>query len=355
MTKYLVTGGTGFLGKHLIDRLVANSNTVRIFDSRPLKEGIEQWKNEVEFIQGDIRNQSAVAEAVKGMDGVFHLAAIPSIAQANRNTYNEINVDGTRNVLKTAKAFGVKKALYVSSSTVYGIPSNYPLIEEDNLNPIGHYGSSKIDAECIAIELTNSNFHVNIIRPRVIMGPGRIGIFGILFSRIIENKRIYLVGNGENYFQFTNVGDMVDACIRAIDYNGSEIFNIGAEKMGTVKEDLTKLIIHANSSSVLTPLPAKLVQFAMRVTGLLGIAPLENEQFLIADKNFKLNTKKAQNLLNWIPKKSNFETILEAFEWYYKNINTIKNQYKSIMGILGRFRHSQQGGFQSSSSNTKVK
>ena len=203
-------------------------------------------------------------------------------------------------------------------------------------------------------ELSSPDFTVNIIRPRVIMGRGRIGIFGILFKRILNNKRIYLIGGGENYFQFTDVNDMTDACILAINNNNSEIFNIGAEEMGTVYEDITNLVSYASSTSVITPLPAPVVQVVLKFTGLFGIAPLMNEQFLIADKNFKLDIKKAERLLCWKPKKSNLETMIDAFEWYRENLADVQGQYKSIFGVLGKFQHSQQGAFQSSS-NKKVK
>jgi nucleoside-diphosphate-sugar epimerase len=344
----LVTGGTGFLGKHLIDKLLQDNNFVRVLDFRPMNDIPENWKNQVEYIQGDIRNVESIKLAVNGMDSVFHLAAIPSIAKERNDTYQDINVKGTRNVLKIAKDFGVKKALYISSSTVYGIPQKIPLTENDDLNPIGYYGKSKIEAEIIAQELSDSDFIVNIVRPRVILGGGRIGIFGILFNRILKNKRIYLIGGGQNYFQFTDVMDMTDACVLAINNNTPDIFNIGANEMGTVSEDIKSLVDYANSTSIITPLPTFIVRATLKFTGLFGVAPLMNEQFLIADKNFILDTKKAEKTLGWKPQKSNIETIIDAFEWYRNNIEEVKGQYKNLVGVLGKFQHSQQGAFQRS-------
>lgn len=345
--KLLVTGATGFLGKHLVDYLLERGENVRALDFRQLDESIGDWKD-VEFLKVDIRDKDAIKAACRGADYVYHLAAIPSIARAKLDTYWSINVEGARNVLTEAKRAGARGAIYLSSSTVYGIPEKCPLSEEDPLTPVGFYGKSKIAAEEVCPEVATTDFPVSIIRPRVIMGAGRIGIFGILFRTILNNNRVYLIGQGKNRFQFTDVHDLIRAIIQVANYPQSEVFNIGAEKMGSVREDMQALIDYAKSKSKITPLPAALARMALKTSALFGVAPLMNEQFSIADRDFKLDTAKAQRLLNWQPQKSNLETIIDAFDWYRDNYYGSGYQYRKIFSVLGKFSHSQQGGFQKS-------
>ena len=112
---------------------------------------------------------------------------------------------------------------------------------------------------------------------------------------------------------------------------------------------LSTLIAHARSRSGIIPLPASLARVALRATGLLGIAPLMNEQFLIADRDFELNTSKAQRLLNWAPTRSNSETLIDEYDSFRESATRSKSrQFRSIFSVLGRFNHSQQGSFQSS-------
>lgn len=344
----LVTGGTGFLGKHLVDSLVRRSYRVRALDFRPLAEPEPLWKGTVDVIEGDIRRPEVVEAACRGVKIVYHLAAIPSIARAERQTYWSINAEGTRQVLSAAKAAGARQAIHVSSSTVYGIPRRFPLCEEEPLAPIGKYGRSKLAAEEIARQCSSPSFPVSIVRPRVIMGAGRMGIFGLLFQSLLDHRSVYMIGRGDNRFQFTDVEDMNDALLRLAGKPWAEVFNIGAEEIGTVREDLQGLIAHAGSRSRLVPLPAAPARWALQLLGQLGLAPLMNEQFLIADRDFKLDTAKAQRLLGWRPSKTNLQTLIAAFDWYRDHRQTGAGQYRRWLGVLGRFRHSQQGGFQRS-------
>jgi nucleoside-diphosphate-sugar epimerase len=126
----------------------------------------------------------------------------------------------------------------------------------------------------------------------------------------------------------------------------TNVYNIGAEEMGTVKEDLQRLIKHSGKSSRLMSLPVGFTKFALEITSKIGVAPLMNEQFSIADKNFKLDTTRAQQEFGWQPTKSNYDTLKEAYDWYCENVKGSKKQFKSIFSVFGKFNHSQQGAFQ---------
>jgi len=341
--KVLVTGGTGFLGKHLVDELVKREAIVSVVDFRKPSFDIEGFS----FQEADIRDKEKIASSCREKEAVFHLAAVPSIARAKPDIYHQVNVEGTRNLLEGSLSSGVKKVIHVSSSTVYGVPDEFPLKETSPLHPIGKYGRSKLAAEELCSQYAQKGLNVSIIRPRVIMGPGRIGIFSILFERIMRNQAVYTIGRGNNVFQFTHVADMSSACVKAAEDPKPGLFNVGSEETLTVKEELSLLIKHAASSSRIISIPASFARFSLKSLSFLGISPLVDEQFTIADRNFKLDTAYAGERLGWHSAYSNLESLIEAFDWYRSNIaGANAKQYKSILGVLGKFKHSHMGGFQ---------
>ncbi len=340
--KVLVTGGTGFLGKYLCDSLIKNGAILRILDFRAPNYEITG----AEFFEADIRDKDKVSNLSDGMDVVFHLAAMPSIARGRQADYYEINVGGTENMLEAALRKGAKKFVHVSSSTVYGVPSEFPLKETSPVHPIGKYGRSKLKAEELCFEYGSKGLSVSIIRPRVIIGPGRIGIFSILFDRILQNRPVYILGKGNNVFQFTHVLDMANACIKAAESRESGIFTVGSGQALTVKEELLALIKHAHSKSRIISVPAGLARFALRLLSILKLSPLVDEQFSIADKNFKLDTSRAKELLRWSPEYSNLDSLIQSFDWYVRYQAANNKQYKSLFGVAGTFEHSKMGAFQ---------
>jgi len=342
--KVLITGGTGFLGKHLADALLQRKADIHIIDFRKPTNEISGGN----FTEADIRDRDKVLDLCKGMDIVFHLAALPSIARGKFREYYAVNVLGTKNILEAAYISKVKKFVYVSSSTVYGIPEEFPLKETSKVHPLGKYSRTKLEAENLCREFIKRGLNVSIIRPRVIIGPGRIGIFSILFDRIRSNKTVYIIGKGDNLFQFTNVFDMASACIKVAEYQDPDLFNIGCEDLLPVKEELSRLIIYAQSKSKILCLPATITKSVLKGLSFIGIAPLVNEQFAIADKNFKLDTKYSQQKLGWSPRYSNLDSLIQAYDWYAANIDNNSKQYRNLLGILGKFKHSQMGGFQQS-------
>lgn len=346
----LVTGGTGFLGKHLVNHLIEKGYKVKSFDFRP---PLETSKN-VEFVFGDIRNYNNVLTATKGCNTIFHLASIPSIARAKYQAYYGINVLGTENVLKAARECGVENVVHISSSTVYGIPRKCPLTEDDTVENVGYYGKSKIDAEKLCFKYASSELGISIIRPRVIMGAGRIGIFSLLFDAVINNNSVYLIGKGNNIFQFTGIQDMVNSILTASEYKKTRVFNIGSKDRTKVKNVIEGLIDHANSKSKIISIPAGVARATLKITSFFRISPLVNEQFMIADKDFMLDTSRAEKELGWKPAQTNLDCLIEAFGWYKENRKDVRKQFSKYFGIFGKFKHSQQGAFQDSEKGLSI-
>jgi len=346
--KVLVFGGTGFLGVHVCRWLLSHGAQVSVFDFRePSSLSMLDFKH-IPLVIGDIRDLHAIRRAYsqQKIELVFHLAAIPTISGATAQTYEDINVKGTQNILQVSHDFGVSKIVYVSSSTVYGIPSTFPAQENDPLKPLGKYGRSKLEAEKVCLKFIDKGDAISIIRPRVIMGPGRMGIFSILFSRIKAHQPVFLIGSGQNIFQFTGVSDMVKACVLVAQSSSSDIFNIGSDDQDCVREVMMKLLHHAKSKSKLISLPPRIARLALWGLEQLKLTPLMSEQYGIADKNFKLDTSKAKRILGWIPQESNASCLISAYDWFCEHAPKGAPQYKSFFSVLGKFRKSHQSAFQ---------
>ncbi|MDC3342511.1 NAD(P)-dependent oxidoreductase [Candidatus Pelagibacter sp.] len=338
----LITGGTGFIGTYLAKALLKKGWKIKIVD---LKYSNDPFliKN-CEIYKIDITKLKFNHTCFDGVNVIFHLAALPSISRKSKKIFLNNNLNGTRNIIKCAKKRAIKKIIYTSSSTVYGIPKKAILDEKDAGNTIAFYGDSKWKAEKLLINSTKKNFNVNILRPRVVIGPGRLGIFGLLFKRILNNKNIYLIGNGSNYFQFTNVNDFVDACIKCIKLNKNIILNIGSKDRISTYNLLKSLIKKNKSKSNIIKTPSLIIKKVLKILEFFGVSPLTKEQYAIADKNFYLSTEKAESTIKWKSKISTLATLNESYKWFKKNSK--KNNQTKEIGILTIFNNFQQSGFQ---------
>lgn len=314
--KHLITGGSGFFGLHLIDRLVQDHQEVIVYDVTPL-DAEYQKKPGVSFVQGDVRDRASLEQAMKGVDVVHHNAAVLPVSRSGK-FFREINVGGTRNVLEAALKMQVKKVLCVSTSSVYGIPTELPITEATKLTPLGDYGWSKYEAEQVVHAFRKEHpLDVSIVRPRTIIGTGRMGIFGILFDWIARGKRIYIIGKGDNLYQFLSAPDLADACWRmTVRPCKNEDFILGAEEFGTVKSDLEGLIRHANTSSRVQPTNAFLVRTILTFVDWLKISPLVDWHYKTPHKPFYFDITKAKTLLGWQPRDSNLRMLQETYDWY---------------------------------------
>lgn len=339
----LVTGGTGFIGTYLCKKLLSLKWKVNIVDLKKSKDS--EIIKKCNFFKKDISKINYKHKCFKNVSVIFHLAALPSISRKNEENFLDNNLGGTKNIILCAKKNKINKIIYTSSSTVYGVPKKFPLNENDAGNTIGFYGYSKWISEKELLDSASSALNVCILRPRVVIGPGRLGIFHIFFKRIFNNKNIYLIGNGSNFFQFTNVDDFVNAIIKCTKVKKTTILNIGSSDRITTYNLISLLIKKSCSKSKIIKTPAILIKLILSVLDKLKISPLTKEQYLIADKNFFLSTKKAKSYLKWKSQYSTVKTLLNSYDWYKNNLNLKNNQTKQF-GILTIFRNYQQSGFQ---------
>ncbi len=313
-----ISGGAGFLGLHLARRLLAQGAQVRTLDLVPLADaGLEA---SVEELHGDVRDPGACARLVQDADVLVHAAAALPI-QAARESIFSVNVGGTAALLAAALDARVGRVVVVSSTAVYGVPERHPIHEDDPLVGVGWYGESKIEAEEVTREFGARGLPFVIIRPKTFLGPERLGVFEILFDWVREGRRIYTLGSGENRYQLLEVGDLVDALVRSFSAPGAagEALNIGAADFATVRQDLLALIEHAGSTSRLTPVPVGLAEAALRTLELLRLSPLAEWHYRTAHRDSFVSTEKAQRLLDWRPRLSNANTLVDTYDWYLAN------------------------------------
>lgn len=326
--KSLVTGGSGFVGQHLVRKLLERGQSVIIYDKQsPRSKDLILNKNSC-WAEGDIRDRDWIRSWLQGVDVVYHSAALVSIADAGMEYY-DVNVNGTQIVAEEALKRGVKRFIYLSSSSVYDLAQPMPLTEESIIKngAKNQYASAKYLGGQVVLEMVKRGLGATIIRPRTIIGKGRGGIFQILYDWLMRGKPVYILGSGDNLFQMVNVDDFCESCILATETETSigEIFNIGTDKFSTLRQDLQVLLDYADTGSKLLSIPISLAQIALSTLHTLHLSPLVPFHYHSVYKPFYCDISKAQSLLNWQPKYSNQEMLIEAYDWYkghYKEFKT---------------------------------
>ena len=304
MATKLITGGAGFFGTHLARRLMRHDD-VRILDMR-------EPTTDAEFIRGDVRDNAVIGKALQAVDTVFHLAArLPQSKVGDRELFS-VNCDGTAAVLAAAERRNVR-VVHISSSSVFGIPTKVPYTEDDEKNPIGAYGRSKLAAEQLCREYAANGGDIAVLRPMTIVGPGIYGVFRLCLQFIMRDLPIPILGAGENRLQMVSVHDMVDACVRAEKRGNGMLFNIGSDDVPTMNTMFHDVIRHVDSRSMLVHLPAPVFRRVFMAMRALRVSPLVPEHYHLMDKNFILDTARAKRTLGWKPKLDNTQMILDTY------------------------------------------
>lgn len=321
--KILVTGGAGFLGKHLVRRLLDVGQTVRVVDLYPFED--DRFADEpVEFIQGDVADAECMERACRNVDIVVHAAAALPI-QSN-STIHRTDYEGACRTLEAARKHDVDRFVYISTTAVYGIPEVHPIPEDHPPDPVGPYGEAKYRAEQECLKYSDE-FFVSILRPKTFVGEERLGIMEVLFDWIRRGKRIYLLGDGTNRYQLLDVKDLCEAIwLACTDPEADDVFNVGATEFGTINEDMQPVFELADNGSHLVHLPARPIQLVLAGLEKLNLSPIVKWQYATMDKESHVAVDKIRNRLGWEPEKSNAQTILENFKWYLNNYEALQDK-----------------------------
>jgi UDP-glucose 4-epimerase len=254
--KVLVTGGAGFIGSHLVDRLVKEDYPVKVIDnlSSGKIENIQHHidTNKVEFIKGDIRDATLVNKSVDGVGFVLHLAAIISVpfSMENPDLTFDVNTQGTHNLLLAAAEKSVEKFVFISSCAVYGDPEVNPVTEDIKTNPISPYAESKLIGERYCLSFNQSNqLKTVVLRFFNVYGPRQSmnaysGVITIFINKVKQKEPLTIYGDGSQTRDFVNVRDIVDGILASMKTNKTdgEVFNIGSGKPTSIN-DLAKAVL----------------------------------------------------------------------------------------------------------------
>ena len=322
--KYLITGGSGFLGINLIRFLLSKGHEVVSLDIEPFT--YEDCKNKINAILGDIRDLEMVDKAIEGCDFVVHAAAaLPLYSPEDIYT---TDVEGTRNVLEAALKFKVKRFIQISSTAVYGIPDHHPLYETDKLIGVGPYGEAKILAEQECLKLREKGLCVPIIRPKSFVGPERLGVFALFYDWAKSGHGFPMIGNGKNRYQLLDVEDLCEVIYLTLTLPENivnDTFNIGAKVFSTMREDYQAVLDEAGFGKKIKGLPEKPIILTLRLLEALKLSPLYKWVYETAAKDSFVSIEKAEKVLGYAPKYSNKDALLRNYKWYLANLDKFRN------------------------------
>lgn len=300
--KVLVTGGAGFIGSHIVDKLIEDEHKVVVIDN--LSTGnIENVNKKAVFYNIDIRDKYTykVFEAEKPQY-VIHQAAQRSVQKSTKDSIldGDVNILGTINILENCKMFCVEKIIYASSAAVYGMPEYLPVDEKHKINPISHYGISKHTPEhYIKVYSQLHNIKYTILRYANVYGirqesKGEGGVISIFLDKILKGEELTIFGDGEQTRDYVYVEDVAEANVKALKFAENEIVNISTNTKTTINQifSIMKEISKTQCDSIYS-----------------------NERKGDIRDSF-LNNTKAKEVLNWRPTYKIKEGLLKTINYY---------------------------------------
>ena len=255
--KYVVTGGAGFIGSNIVKKLVSRGDDVIVIDNLNTgkEENLESVRGKILFLKDNILNIDLLKKHTSNIDGIFHQAALASVQDSflKPEEYNDVNVNGTENILKLAKKNNFK-VVYASSSSVYGNPERIPISESDSKNPINPYAETKLKKEELAVRYSQISVKVIGLRYFNVFGKGQskeyAGVLKLFLERIRDKLPPKINGDGTQFRDFVYVEDVADANIMAMDSDvDHEFFNVGTNTSITIL-DLAKTIIKSSGLNI---------------------------------------------------------------------------------------------------------
>lgn len=304
----LVTGGAGFVGAYLVEALIQRGDKVRIIDNLSTGKR-ENLHPQAEFIEADITNLEQIKPAFRGIEGVFHVAALPRVQASIDNPLNcnASNIDGTLNVIWAAKEAGAKRIVYSASSSAYGDSKVLPLVETMKPNPISPYALQKyVGEEYMKLAAmfwgleTVSLRYFNVFGPKMATEGAYLTVIAIFNKQKINGQPLTPTGDGEQTRDFTFINDIIRANLLAMSSDKvgqGEVINIG------------------NSDN-------RSVNYIASVVG----GPVQHVAARIEPRNSLADTTKAKELLGWQPQTSFDDGLRQTIEWYQANAEHFINK-----------------------------
>jgi nucleoside-diphosphate-sugar epimerase len=326
----LVTGGSGFIGSHLVESLLDEGRRVKVLALKKPIEPIEEEnlkvikKKGAEIAYGDLRDKESLMPAVKGVDVVFHLAAISRPMRIPTRMYYEVNRDGTKNLLEAAHRADVQKFVHTSTVSVLGgSPDGHPLTAEEYQPTVQHYGLSKKEGEHLTLRyFWQRGLPVTVIRPCLTYGP-RCLVRLIMF-KYVQRGLFPLFNHGEAKMEFCYVDNLVQAIRSAEKTNSArgEVFNVTDGRSYKIREVLTTIAEELGVRPPFVNLPiwaGKLAGLGMEgISKILGTHPPFSRTATdwMSRSEIVYDCGKAKKMLGYDPKVSLRKGVRQTIEWY---------------------------------------
>ncbi len=323
MSTILITGGAGFFGDVLKRRLIRDGFDCVSVDLQPDPTVHSQLRS----VRGDIRDAGRLDElfAQHRFDAVFHCAAILAHAVKDQKFLWSSNVEGTAVVARLTAKHHVPKLVFISSNCLWAKSFNRPVVEEDEPEPVEIYGRSKWEAERV-LQRHHGDFDSVILRTPTIIDTGRLGLLAILFDFIREGRRVWVVGTGENRYQFVYAPDLANACVLALGASGSTCYNVGSDDVKSLRQVYEYVVAEAGTGARVASLPERPVLAAMRVAGALKLSPLGPYHWRMIAEDFVFDTSKIKAELSWKPSLTNEQMLAEAYKAYARDFDEIHSR-----------------------------
>lgn len=318
--KYYIFGGNGFVGRYLAMSLLGKGKEVIVYD---LHENLHPMidAEACGYEQVNIRQVEDLERLPIGKEDVLiNLAANQyhtKVPRDRKQYFFSVNTEGTRNILKVAYDKGCRNYLMFTTDMTYGKPEYLPVDISHPQNPFGPYGQSKKAAEDICRAYRSKGMNITIMRPRMINGPGRLGILVKLFKLIDMNLPVPTIGNGKNHYQMISVFDCVSAIECALEKGiPNKEYNLGSEGSPDITSLLKGVIKEAGSRSFVIHTPGKLVKLILGMFDAAGLTIMYKEQYMIADEEYILDISETEKDLGWHPQYNDADMITEAYRTY---------------------------------------
>lgn len=315
--KALVTGGTGFIGSHVVDELLENGYDVRILSKKNgyLREGVE-------VVIGDITSKEDMVVCLQDIDIVFHVAALSSEWDKKKN-FMKINVEGTRNIAIACSRNKVKKIVYMSTAGVYGFPNvSHPIKEDDRIRLHNSYSLSKYLGEKIL--LGYEGIDVSIVRSPLVIGPRDRHVVPVLVERMRKGKLMY-IGSKENVISISHPRD-VAACLRLSGEKGMGVYNVKSFdcSIGNLFETFAEYLgFDAPCKTIpytVAYLDAIFLEGMYRIMKKQEAPPLTRYKVHLLGTKRMISSEKAERELGFKARYNMEETVKESVEWYMDNV-----------------------------------
>lgn len=321
--RHIIFGGDGFVGRHLAPKLIADGHEVVVADIA--RSDLSHYAK-ARFVHCDVTDMSSVrALGIEVGDMVYNLSAkmlSPIQVRAKRHDFFwPVNYHGTENIIQAMDLAGATNLVHFTTDMIYGHTVHQPMTEDHPVAPLGEYGLSKLKTEELAAEWRKRGMNISLFRPRLIIGPGRLGILEKLFKLIDYNLPVPMIGSGKNPYQFISVFDCAEAARLAFKAGvPNEAYNLGSLNPPSVRKLLGDLIRHAGSRSILIPTPGWAVKRTLDLLDWMNLPLMDPEQYLIADEDCLLDVSKGKRDLGWVPQYRDEDMLIAAYSEYRAKI-----------------------------------